>query len=173
MRRLKNAMDKVLAGACAIVLAFMTLLTTYQVIMRYVFNSPSTMSEDMLSYSFVWVSLLGTALVFGQRDHMRLSFFSDKVKGKGQLALSIFSELLIMGIAVSVFLIGGKAFMDVGAMQTSPTLNIFMHWIYLILPVSGVLIVVYNVLNIFLLIQEYNRHGFIDGHKEGGEVEWQ
>lgn len=159
MEKFRRILDQVLSAVCAGLLAFMTLLTIYQVTMRYVLKSPSTMSEDMLSYSFVWVSLLGTALVFGQKDHMRLSFFSDKVKGKGQLALSIFSELLILVVAIIVFLIGGKAVMGVGALQMSPTLKIYMDWIYMIIPISGVLIVVYSLLNVGQLIQEFNERG--------------
>jgi TRAP-type C4-dicarboxylate transport system permease small subunit len=159
MDKVKSIMDKVLAGVCAFLLAFMTLLATYQVITRYVFKSPSTITEDMLSYSFVWVSLLGTALVFGQKDHMRLSLFSDKLKGTKQLALSISTELLIMAIAIIVFLFGGKEFMEVGALQISPTLNIQMNWIYIILPISGILIVAYNLINITQLIQKFNESG--------------
>ncbi|MFP3390559.1 TRAP transporter small permease [Brevibacillus sp. SIMBA_040] len=159
MEKVKSILDKLLSCVCAGLLAFMTLLTVYQVAMRYVFKSPSTMSEDILSYSFVWVSLLGTALVFGQKDHMRLTFFSDKVKGRGQLVLAIFSELLILAVAVSVFLFGGKAFMGVGALQLSPTLNINMDWVYMILPISGVLIAAYSVINIIQSIQEFNSSG--------------
>lgn len=159
MDKLRSIMDRALAIICALLLAFMTLLATYQVTTRYVFKMPSTMSEDLLSYSFVWVSLLGSALVFGQKDHMRLSLFSDKLKGASGLALSIFTELLIMGIAVIVFLIGGKSFVDVGALQMSPTLDISMNWVYLILPISGVLIIIYTLLNIFQAIQQYNAVG--------------
>ncbi|QUG40633.1 TRAP transporter small permease [Psychrobacillus sp. INOP01] len=162
MEIVKNIMDKVLSGACAALLSFMTLLATYQVITRYVFSSPSTMSEDLLSYSFVWVSLLGTALVFGQKDHMKLSIFSDKFKGIKLFALSIFTELLIMSIAVIVFLFGGTQVVGVGAIQMSPTLNISMEWIYVVLPISGVLIVAYNIINIIQLVQR-----FTESKKEG------
>jgi len=117
------------------------------------------MSEDMLSYSFVWVSLLGAALVFGQKDHMRLSLLSDKFKGVSGLVLSIFTELLIMGIAIIVFLVGGKYFVGVGALQNSPTLSITMDLIYVILPLSGILIIIYNVLNIIQSIQKFNESG--------------
>lgn len=159
MEKLRSIMDKALAIICALLLTFMTLLATYQVVTRYVFKAPSTMSEDLLSYSFVWVSLLGSALVFGQKDHMRLSLFSDKLKGASGLAVSIFTELLVMGIAVIVFLVGGKSFVEVGALQMSPTLDISMNWIYLILPISGVLIIIYTVLNIVQSIQAYNAVG--------------
>ncbi|MCM3762094.1 TRAP transporter small permease [Alkalihalobacillus oceani] len=156
MEKIKNIMDKVLAGACALLLTFMTALITYQVVVRYVFKSPSTMSEDMLSYSFVWLSLLGSALVFGQRDHMKVSIFSEKLTGAGKVILSVLSECIILVIVICVFIFGGKEFMVVGALQMSPTLNIAMHWIYSILPLSGILIVIYNVINIIQSIQEFN-----------------
>lgn len=159
MIKVRSILDKALAGICALLLAIMTILATYQVVTRYVFKNPSTMSEDLLSFSFVWVSLLGTALVFGQKDHMRLSIIPDKLKGVGGLTLLIFTELLIMVIAVIVFLVGGKDFVGVGAIQVSPTLNITLDWIYVILPISGILIIVYNLLNIIQAIQKFNESG--------------
>lgn len=156
MQTVKSIVNKALAGACALLLAFMTALAVYQVLARYLLQRPSTMSEDILSYSFVWLSLLGTALVFGERDHMRLSFFSDMVKGNMRLYLSVLTDLLILGVAVIVFLFGGRGFMQVGAIQVSPTLGITMDWVYAILPLSGVLIVAYCLLNIVEAVQNHS-----------------
>lgn len=159
MRIVKSYLGKALGCACVVLLAFMSCLAVYQVLARYVFQAPSTMSEDILSYSFVWLSLLATALVFGERDHMRMSFISDKASGDMALCLSVFGELLIMAVAVIVFLFGGKGFMGVGAMQMSPTLGISMDWVYSILPISGVLIVLYNILNIAELVRRGKEPG--------------
>lgn len=45
--------------------------------------------------------------------------------------------------------------MAVGGMQMSPTLGISMDWIYVILPVSGILIALYNMINVMELIGNY------------------
>lgn len=156
---LKNNLNRVLSAICAIMLAFMTLVATYQVFARYILKNPSTMSEDILSYSFVWTSLLATALVFGERDHMNLTFFIDKTNPLIRLCLSIFSEVLIMIIAIVVFIFGGKGFMNVGSMQISPTLGITMNLVYMILPISGILTIIYNIINIFQLIMNYKIEG--------------
>ena len=148
IHKAKMILNKVLSAACAVLLAFMSFLTCYQVFMRYVVHRPSTMSEDILSYSFVWVSLLATALVFGERNHMNLAFFVEKLSMPMQKAAAVFAELLILAVAVVVFIFGGQGFMEVGAMQVSPTLGVTMDLIYSILPVSGVLIGLYNVINI-------------------------
>lgn len=155
--QIKNTIDHILKFLCAILFLFLVFLNFYQVFMRYIVNNPSTISEDLLGYTFVWLSLLGTALVFGNNDHINVPIFSDKLTGIKKVILQVFTELLIMIIAIAVFIIGGKIFMDVGAMQSSPTLDITMNWIYAILPISGALIVIYNVVNIINAIQNYTR----------------
>ncbi len=132
--------------------------------MRYVIGSPSTVSEELLGYAVVWLSLLGTALVFGYDGHIKVPIFYDKLTGMRKVAALITIELLIMLIAVSVFIIGGKKLMDVGVLQVSPTLNITLNWVYMILPISGVLTVFYNVINIVSAIKDYH-HGMEVGTK--------
>lgn len=159
MESFKKWLNKALGCTCVLLLAFMSGLACYQVFARYVLRAPSTVSEDILSYSFVWLALLATALVFGERDHMRMSFISDRAKGDMALVLAIFTELLIMAVAVIVFLFGGRGFMGVGALQMSPTLGISMDLVYSILPISGILIVLYNILNIAELLKTRGRTG--------------
>ncbi len=155
MKQAKQILDKILCVICAVLMAFMSILVVYQVFTRYVLNNPSTFSEDLLTYAFVWMSLLSTALVFGEQDHMKLSILADKVKGKSQIILSIVTELIILVITYIIFLNGGKSFMNVGAMQVSPTLHIRMVYVYAILPAAGVLIVIYCILNIGLLASQF------------------
>ncbi len=152
IHKIKVVLNKGLSLACAALLAFMSALTCYQVFMRYVVHKPSTMSEDILSYSFVWVSLLATALVFGERDHMNLSFFVDKMSMTMQKGIAVFSELLILAVAALVFVFGGQGFIEVGALQVSPTLGVTMDLIYSILPVSGVLVGLYSMINIIEIV---------------------
>lgn len=157
MRNLKKILDRVLGCVCALLLAFMSCLAVYQVVARYILRNPSTVSEDILSYSFVWLSLLAATLVFGERGHMGMSFISDRAKGDAGVCLAVFSELLVMAVAVIVFLFGGRGFMGVGALQTSPTLGIGMNLVYSVLPLCGVLIVLYSIINIAVLLREGGR----------------
>lgn len=152
---MRNAVDKVLRVTCAFLFLFLVFLNFYQVFMRYVVGRPSTISEELLGYAVVWLSLLGAALVFGYDGHIKVPIFYDKLKGLKKVAALITIELIIMIIAVSVFIIGGKKLMDVGALQVSPTLNITLNWIYMVLPISGVCTVIYNILNIITAIQDY------------------
>ena len=58
---IRKVIDTVLSYACGIVFAFMVCVGTYQIVTRYFFNSPSTVSEELLTYSFTWMALLAAA----------------------------------------------------------------------------------------------------------------
>lgn len=154
IEKIKKILNQTLSVICAALLAFMSILTCYQVFMRYVIHRPSTMSEDILSFSFVWISLLATALVFGERDHMNLSFFVGKMTPKMQKVIAVFSEVLVLAVSILVFLYGGKGLLGVGALQVSPTLGITMDIIYSVVPISGILIMAYAIINIILIITD-------------------
>ena len=135
----------------------MVIVGTYQIVTRYFFNSPSTVSEELLTYSFTWMALLASALVFGKRDHMRMGFLADKLTGVPKKVLEIFIELLIMALAGSVMVWGGYTIMQLSMTQTTASLGIPMGIVYIIVPLSGILVVVYSILNIIDLAAGYER----------------
>ena len=78
LHTIRKGINLVLSFASALIFAAMVIIGTYQIVTRFVFNSPSTVSEELLTYSFTWMALLATAYVFGKRDHMRMGFLADK-----------------------------------------------------------------------------------------------
>ena len=68
MNNLRNALDKIIIGICVILFMFMTVVGTYQITSRYVLKDPSTISEELISYSFAWMSMFAASYVFGKRD---------------------------------------------------------------------------------------------------------
>lgn len=148
MRKVKLTMDFILKGFCEAMICLMTAIAVYQVVARYVFNSPSSYSEELLTYSFAWTAMLATTLVFGERDHMRLGFFADQEEGKRAVVLSIAVECLIFIFAVLVLIYGGISLVGLTMTQTTATLGIPMGYVYLIMPVSGFLTAVYCILNV-------------------------
>ena len=155
---IRKGIDTVLSYACGIVFAFMVCVGTYQIVTRYFFNSPSTVSEELLTYSFTWMALLAAAYVFGKRDHMRMGFLADKITGSARKCLEIEGtprkvleiviELLVMAMVGCIMIFGGVSIMKLTMTQSTASLGIPMGIVYAILPISGVLIFVYGILNI-------------------------
>lgn len=157
MSKLKDMLSRCLEVVCSILFVFITLVGTYQIVVRYVFNSPSTVSEELLTYSFTWLALLAAALVFGKKDHMRMSFISDRFKGNQAVILGILSELLTMLFAGLVLIYGGASITKLTARQITASLGVNMSYIYIILLVCGVIIVIYNLLNIMEYIKQFKQ----------------
>ena len=157
MNKFRNILNKVIEVICITLLAFMVVLGTWQIITRYVLNNPSTVSEDLLIYSFVWMSLLGSAYVFGKKDHMTMVFFRQKLESKSpkvKIILNVITELLVMIFSALVLVLGGFQISMLAMGQISPALGISMGYIYISLPLSGVITIIYNILNLMDLKQE-------------------
>lgn len=153
LKGLRKGIDKVLSTTCFIIFAFMVCLGTYQIVVRYFFGSPSTVSEELLTYSFTWMALLASAFVFGKRDHMRMGFVADKLTGTPRMILEIAIELLIIAFAAIVLVFGGISIMDLTMTQVTASLGIQMGIVYTVVPLTGVLIVVYGVMNVIDLVR--------------------
>jgi len=166
---IRKWMDKIIMGACIVLFGLMVIVGSYQIITRYFFNKPSTVSEELLTYSFTWMALLASAYVFGKRDHMRMGFLADKIQGKGRIVLDIVIEILILVFALLTLVWGGSAIMQLSMQQMTASLGVPMGYIYTILPVSGVAIVVYSILNIIDMIHGKNLD-MPSGVEEKGDV---
>lgn len=58
MENLKKYMDKVIMGICVVLFIFMLIMGSYQIISRYILKDPSTISEELVTYSFTWSQCL-------------------------------------------------------------------------------------------------------------------
>ena len=148
LKSIRNVMNKVLGIACILIFAAMVVIGTYQIAVRYIFNSPSTISEELLTYSFTWMALLAAALVFGKREHMRMGFLADKLSAANLKVLNIVLECITIVFALVVMVYGGVQITELSMTQKTASLGIPMGYIYLVVPISGVLIALYGVLNI-------------------------
>lgn len=152
MQKLKYVLNRVLEIICIALFAFIIIIGSYQIITRYIFNSPSTVSEELLTFSFTWLALLASALVFSKREHMRMGYLADKLKGNAGHILSIVSELLIIIFAALILVYGGLSITKLTKTQVTASLGVPMSYIYAIVPVSGVLTILFSIINIFELI---------------------
>ena len=144
----KPWLDRVLMMANVFLFAFMVVLGTYQILVRYLFNSPSTVSEELLTYAFAWMSLLAATYEFGQRGHMRMGFFADRLPEKYQRGLALFSEILTFAFTGVVMFYGGIRITMLTMTQKTASLGIPMGYVYAIVPVCGCLIMIYNGRNL-------------------------
>lgn len=153
MNKLRLILDKLMRILSAAMLFVLTLLVVWQVITRYLLGSPSTWSEELSSYGFAWITLLGAAYVFGKREHMNIPVVVDRFSLETQKTLSIINEILVFIFASVILVYGGIEIMNLTIEQMSSSLPFTMGYFYAIIPITGVFIMIYNVLNIYDIIK--------------------
>lgn len=157
LERVKGRVDQLSALLCILIVGSMTLLVTYQVVARYLFNSPSAVSEVLSRYLFIWLVLLGGAYVFGLREHMAITFMRDRFPRKVRLALEMLGELVTLLFALAVMLFGGWHGMSRQMAQLDSALQIPMGYIYAAIPLSGAIMVFYWLYNQTGLLRQWRR----------------
>ena len=147
LHTIRDGLMKLLGIAAIFLFAVMTVVGTWQIVSRYVFNSPSTVSEELLTYSFAWMALLSSAYVFGRREHMRMAFLADKMSGGVQKCLELAGEVFSFAFAAVVMAYGGVEITKLTMTQVTASLQIPMGYVYVVLPVSGLLIMFFSLVN--------------------------
>lgn len=148
MKAIRNGLDKVLEILGSVVLAVMILIVLYQVFARTVLNNPNTITEELVRFGLVWLSMLASAYVVGKKSHLAVTLLSDHLNGSNKRVLEIVVQLLFLVFAGVIMVFGGVKAVSVTMGQISPSLSIPMGYVYLAVPVSGVIMFVYSLLNL-------------------------
>ncbi len=154
MKLFKKGLDRFLAAVCIIDFISMVLLTAYQVVVRYFFKSPSSISEVLTRYCFVWLILLSATYVFGQRDHICITFIKDKLTGNAKKFLEALGEITVIVFSGLVLVYGGSVITSMNMLQYDSILKIPTGAVYSIIPVCGMLIIFYSIYNLCTIFKK-------------------
>lgn len=148
MSRIRDYLNRglyVLAGGSFVL---MTLLTCWQVFTRYILGRPSSWSEELVSYLFAWMALFGASLVVGERGHMNIPLLVEKSTPNVRKGLSMLAEMIAALFAGIILVFGGIQITDLAMAQMTSALGVPVGLFYIVLPLSGILNIVYCILNI-------------------------
>ena len=153
MNRLRNYMNKLLNGLAGASLLAMVLLTAWQVVARYLLHNPSTWSEELVSYLFAFASLFGAAIVSGERNHMNIGIVVEKFGHKAQMFFGILAEVVAMLFSCAILIYGGIQISTLAMGQMTSSLHMPLGIFYIAMPVTGILIMLYSILNILGILR--------------------
>ncbi|SFD17739.1 TRAP transporter small permease [Tropicimonas isoalkanivorans] len=124
-------------------MATMLALIFAQVVTRYIFGFTFDWSEELARFLFVWVVFLGSALIMGETGHLAVRFLPDYLSGSvaGLVLDAVINVLSYIFIYLLVFQGGTMATRM--SFQTTPALGISVSWVYIALPISGLLMALY------------------------------
>lgn len=138
-------------GYILTVLAFLLVgCVVWQVVSRYTAARPSTVTDELARFTFMWIGLLGAAQASAHKKHLAIDLLAMKLKGKAKLVLNVLIECCIIAFASLVMIKGGweltaKTFAN---QQVTPALQWPMGYIYMIVPIAGILMVFFSLVAI-------------------------
>lgn len=147
---LRNSIDKALASVLVVLMSVMVINVLWQVASRYLMGAPSIFTDELANFLLIWVGLLGSAYAAGQKAHMAIEILPNKLTGIKKYRLSLLISLLSLLFAISIMIIGGfrLVYLTLSLEQLSATLRVPLGYVYLVIPISGILIVFYSIMDI-------------------------
>lgn len=101
--RILDRIEEITAAVC---LSVMTVLAFANVVARYVFSASFSFSEEITTYLFVLLSLLGTAIAARRRAHLGLTILTDVVSPKVRKTLHIIGYLFAAAFTGAILYYG-------------------------------------------------------------------
>ena len=122
----------------------------WQVFSRYILANPSSFTDELARYLMIWVGVLGAAYVAGKGNHVAITYFSEKLNPVNLKRVQIIINLTILSFAILGMFIGGVRLVYITLVleQLSPALKIPLGVVYAVIPLSGLLIIFYKVLDL-------------------------
>lgn len=150
MKQIRSQLDKIIELLLVSILSAMVINVLWQIITRYFSASPSSFSDELARYLMIWLGLMGAAYVSGKKEHVSIDYFLKKLNHKKRVLLNRLIDFIILFFAFFVMIIGGGhlVFVTIKLEQLSPSLQIPLGFVYSVIPLSGLIIIFYQISNI-------------------------
>jgi len=163
---------KVVEVLITLMAAAMMCSLMWQVITRFVIKIPSIWTEEIARATFVYMAMLGASLGVRNSAHFGVTILSDRLKGKVR---DIYFRYIINGIilicSVFFFVYGWEFATTYGMTRVSPTFLWPMAYVFISIPVSAVLMMIFALYNV--LFEDYSHDVSLEEEIRNTETEVQ
>ncbi len=135
MRLIRGLVD----GAGAVLLAAIVLVVLTQVMTRYVLHISISWPEELARYLLVWLMFIGGAAAGARLQQITVDMLTSILPRR---VLSVLDVIATLGslLAIGILVWASRPLFGPAGMTVSPATGIEMRWVYLALPVGGLLL---------------------------------
>lgn len=127
-------------------LAVMIVAVFLQVLFRFFLDQPLAWTEELARYLLIWITFLGSAYAMAIKAHIGTEYIQKHLSPlMNKVVLTVAALLSIFFFMVMVY--QGYLLAARSMTQTSPTLLVPMGYVYMVIPISGVLLIM-NALHV-------------------------
>lgn len=129
---------------CGTLLVSFVILTLVQVIMRYVFNSPLSWSEQLARYMFIWMLMLYMPVIMRHGNNLGFDLIINKLPEKAQNIFWVICESLIAAFA-ALYCVYSVQLCIRFSKKTLVGLGIKANWVYSAQVVGAALLCLFSL----------------------------
>ncbi len=137
-RRINAVVEQSLLGLGGLMIG----IVAAQVFFRYVLNHSLFWSEELARYILVWLTFLGATVAYRRGVHPRIDLFAHRLGFQGARVMRIGAHLVAMAF-LGVLVVYGAQFAYFVRLQISPALQIPKWTVMLVLPISGMIMLLH------------------------------
>lgn len=153
--KFRKVVDKTLEWMLVFFMSILVLDVLWQVFSRYVLSSPSSYTDELAGYLLIWVGMLGAAYVAGRNEHLAIDLLLQRSSPDRRYKLEMIISVIIIVFAITVMIVGGSWLVSTRLYLSvkSSALGIPLGYVYLVLPISGLLITYFNIDNMYNMVK--------------------
>lgn len=149
MQRLTGIITKILEIVLIVLMSVIVLDVTWQIFTRFVLRNPSSYTEELAGFLLIWIGLLGASYALYTKAHLGIDILTAKLTGSRRLLSELAIHAVVFVFALFVLTWGGLRLVNLTftLRQISPALGIPMGYVYLVLPLTGTLMMYYSLVS--------------------------
>ena len=146
MIRLTEIITRTLSVILIFLMSVMVLDVTWQVFTRFILGDPSGFTEELAGFLLIWIGLLGASYAYFTKAHLGIDVLTSRLSGAKRKISEIFVAGIVCLFALFVLVIGGWLLVNLTFTlnQISPVMGIPIGYVYLVLPLTGILFMYYS-----------------------------
>lgn len=154
----KRGLDAFLRWFCIILFVVLVLLVSWQVFVRQVLQSGDAWTEVLARVVFIWQGLIGAAYVIGEKDDVAIDYLVRKLPTGAVKAVEVLAHAIVGFFAGWVMVYGGALLVESTWPDVVQLLPVTQGQLYLAVPVSGAIILLYSIIHIVQTIVKPIHH---------------
>ena len=100
--RLDHVVGRVCEFGAASLVAIEIVVLLLGVVARYVFNAPLTWSDELASFLFLWLAMLGAVIALRRGEHMRLTTLVQRLPPAARAWVELLARLVIVVFVLEI-----------------------------------------------------------------------
>lgn len=145
MTSLRILTVRALSGLSVVVFLTLVADVLWGVVTRYVLGDQATWSEEVARLLLVWLAMLGSALAYTSQNHLGVDVLARVMAPPARRIAAVAGHATVLCFVTAVMVYGGTSLVIERwhAGQVMSTLQIRQAWMYLAIPTSGLLMMVF------------------------------